>query len=346
VSVPASIPSPDEAFRTFTIPLGQWLHGIGVPESFGLTVHAYALCILIGIVVAVMLTSRRLTRRGAEPGVVLDIALWTVPLGIVGARLFHVVTHPGDYFGSVEKVVSILYVWEGGLAIFGALVFGALGVLIGCRLTGIRFWSFADAMAPGLIIAQAFGRLGNWFNHELFGWPTDLPWGLQIESSNPAFPVGLPEGTLFQPTFLYEIIWNTAGFLVILLAAKRLQWGRQLGLYLLWYGAGRVVWETIRVDPSLVFLGIRTNVWAALAAVVLGIVIIVVQSRRHPGIEPSVYVPGREWSAPRSAVDSGETYSDTDDGDDDAPATPERPTATSGARARSKVAPESSPAGP
>ncbi|MDM4764052.1 prolipoprotein diacylglyceryl transferase [Galbitalea sp. SE-J8] len=332
------------------MPLGSWLHFLGVPESYGLTIHAYALCILVGIVLAVVVTSRRLTKRGAEPGVVLDIALWTVPLGIIGARLFHVVTHPGDYFGTTEKLVSILYIWEGGLAIFGALIGGAIGVLIGCRITGIRFWAFADAMAPGLILAQAFGRLGNWFNHELFGWPTSAPWGLQIESSNPAFPVGLPADTLFQPTFLYEIIWNTLGFLVILFFARRLQWGKQLAVYLIWYGAGRMVWETIRVDPSLYFLGIRTNVWAALVAVVLGIVILVVQSRRHPGAEPSVYRPGREWAGPTgSAVDSAETYSDTDDDGDDATATPENPTATSGADKRGAESTEvtaSTPAGP
>ncbi|MFT4123942.1 MAG: prolipoprotein diacylglyceryl transferase [Microbacteriaceae bacterium] len=334
-----SIPSPPDSLQVLTVPLGRWLQFIGVPESFALNIHTYALCILLGIVVAVVITSRRLSRRGGEPGIVLDVALWAVPLGIVGARLFHVVTHPGDYFGSTAKLVSILYIWEGGLAIFGALIGGAIGVAIGCRLAGLRFWSFADAMAPGLILAQAFGRLGNWFNHELFGWPTSWPWGLEIESSNSAYPVGLPEGTLFQPTFLYEIVWNLAGFLVILFLAKRLQWGKQLGLYLVWYGAGRMVWETIRVDPSLLFLGIRTNVWMALLAVLLGITVIVVQSRRHPGLEPGVYRPGREWAGPDAAVDSAETYSDTDDGGESAAAT----SSSTGSSTRVAV---SSPSGP
>ena len=309
----SSIPSPDPAFSVFTIPFGQWLSGIGVPETFALNIHAYALCILVGIIVAVWMTSRRLTSRGAEPGVTLDIVLWTVPIGIVGARLFHVVTHPDDYFAG-QELWHIFAVWEGGLAIFGGLIFGAVGAFIGCRITGIRFFTFADAVAPAILLAQAFGRFGNWFNHELFGLPTDLPWGLEIEQSNPAYPLGLPEGTLFQPTFLYEIIWNLLGVAVILVLEKRfrLQWGKVLGLYLMWYGAGRIVWESIRIDPSEIFFGIRTNVWAAIFAVVLGAVIILAQRAGHTGTEASAYRPGREWS-PNAAVDSEETYSDTDD---------------------------------
>ena len=309
----SSIPSPDPEFSVFTIPFGKWLSGIGVPETFALNIHAYALCILVGIVVAVWMTSRRLTARGAEPGVTLDIVLWTVPIGIVGARLFHVVTHPDDYFAG-QELWHIFAVWEGGLAIFGGLIFGAVGAFIGCRITGIRFFTFADAVAPAILLAQAFGRFGNWFNHELFGLPTDLPWGLEIEQSNPAYPLGLPEGTLFQPTFLYEIIWNLLGVAVILLLEKRfrLQWGKVLGLYLMWYGAGRIVWESIRIDPSEIFFGIRTNVWAAIIAVVLGAVIILAQRAGHTGTEASAYRPGREWS-PNAAVDSEETYSDSDD---------------------------------
>jgi prolipoprotein diacylglyceryltransferase len=187
-----------------------------------------------------------------------------------------------------------------------------------------------------LLLAQAFGRLGNWFNHELFGIPTDLPWGLQIESTNPAFPAGLPDGTLFQPTFLYEIVWNLLGIAVILLierkfslrkadilgvsvsiptpGAYRMQWGKVLGLYLIWYGIGRSYLESIRVDPSEIFLGIRTIIWAAFGAFVVGIAISGIQTRRHPGIEPSVYVPGREWS-PDAALHSEDTFSDSDDND-------------------------------
>ncbi|WP_350349988.1 prolipoprotein diacylglyceryl transferase [Agromyces sp. G08B096] len=282
-----------------------------------LNIHMYALCILLGIILAVAITSRRLTKRGAEPGVVLDIALWAVPLGIIGARLYHVLTHPNDYFAGQEwwKVFAI---WEGGNAIFGSLIGGAVGVWIGCRMTGLRFWSFADALAPGLLVAQAVGRIGNWFNHELYGLPTDLPWGLEIESTNPAWPQGLAEGTLFHPTFLYELIWNLAGAALIIALERKLnlRWGRAFAVYLIWYGTGRAFFESIRVDPSEMFLGIRSNVWAAWLAVVLGIVILFVQRRRHPGIEPSVYVPGREWAGPDTEVDSDDTESDSDSLDD------------------------------
>ncbi len=304
-----SIPSPDESLSQFN--LGQWLRDAGLSWfAFNPIIHAYALFILVGIVAAVLLTNYRLNKRGAEDWVVIDIALWAVPFGIIGGRFYHVFTHPDDYFGEGKNLLAIFYVWEGGLAIFGALILGAVGAYIGARRAGIRFTAFADALAPGLLLAQAFGRLGNYFNQELFGLPTDLPWGLEIDSSNPAFPTGLPEGTLFHPTFLYEILWNLAGVIVLLAAdrAFRLQWGKLLGLYLIWYGAGRSFFESIRIDPSELFLGIRTNVWGAWAAVVLGLVIILVQRRRHPGLEPSVFVAGRE----PVALDSDGTYSDSD----------------------------------
>ena len=159
VSVPLSIPSPEWSY----FDLGPF------------RIHAYAICILIGIFVATAMTSRRLTNRGGEPGVVLDIILWAVPLGIVGARVFHVLTHPNDYFYAGANPWEVFAVWNGGIAIFGALLGGAIGAFIGCRLAGIRFWSFADALAPGMLVAQAFGRIGNWFNQELFGLPTTLP---------------------------------------------------------------------------------------------------------------------------------------------------------------------------
>jgi len=329
VFAPLSIPSPDYAWQVFN--LGQWLRDIGLDWfAFDLNIHAYAICILVGIVAAGILTNHRLKQRGAEPGVVLDIVIWAIPLGIVGARVFHVLTHPNDYFNG-QELWHVFAVWEGGIAIFGSLIGGAIGAWIGCRVSGVRFWTFADAVAPALLLAQAFGRLGNWFNHELFGLPTNLPWGLEIESSNAAFPPGLPEGTLFHPTFLYEIIWNLVGFALILLIERklRLQWGKVLGLYLIWYGLGRTVFESIRIDPSEIFLGLRVNVWAAIAAIVLGIVIIAVQSRRHPGLEPSAYVAGREWVAPGTGVESDDTYSDFDEPGNDAASTPEA-LATSG----------------
>jgi prolipoprotein diacylglyceryl transferase len=312
-----SIPSPDfDPWQGFAIPIGQLLPFLG-PDT-ALNVRTYALCILAGIVVATILANRRLTQRGGESGVLLDILIWAVPFGIIGARIFHVVTHPADYFGDGKNILEVFAVWNGGIAIFGALIGGAVGAWIGCKISGVRFWTFADVVAPGILLAQAFGRFGNWFNHELFGLPTDAPWGLEIDSSNPAFPPGLPEGTLFHPTFLYEVIWNLIGVAVILYLERRfrLQWGKTFAVYLIWYGMGRSVFESIRIDPSEIFFGIRTNVWAAFAAIVVGLVIVYIQSRRHTGSEPSPYLPGREWAPENPVVDSNQTYSESEESGD------------------------------
>jgi hypothetical protein len=201
----------------------------------------------------------------------------------------------------------VFYIWEGGNAIFGGLIGGALGVWLGSRQTGVRFFSFADALIPGLLVAQAAGRLGNYFNQELFGLPTTLPWGLVIDLPNSAVPSGLPADTLFHPTFLYEMIWNLAGVVILLLIERRrdMRWGKALAFYLVWYGLGRAWLEAIRLDPSETFLGIRTNIWASFAAILLGVILYVVQSRRHPGREESIYLPGREPREPD--VDSEES---------------------------------------
>jgi len=339
-----SIPSPPISWEGFTIPLGQWLHFIGVPTSYGLNIRTYALCLLAGMIVATWLTSRRLVQRGAEPGSGLDIAILAIAFGIVGARIYHVLTHFNDYFGPGHPAgywVHAFYIWEGGIAIFGSILGGIVGILIGCAWTGVRFWSFADALVPGLLLAQAIGRLGNYFNHELYGQPTTLPWGLKIEASNAAYPIGLPAGTLFHPTFLYEIIWNLLGVVVLLAVERkfRLRWGTLAGVYFIVYGIGRIWFESIRIDPSVVFLGLRTNVWGAIFAAIAGLIILLVQSRRHPGMESTVYRPGRGWSTKASTVDSDETYSDNDDSGDDAERSPGSAatsgtvTATSGARA-------------
>lgn len=289
-----SIPSPEMQF----LQLGPF------------RIYFYAICILVGVVLAAIWTGRRFGRRGGEPGAILDFTVWTLVLGIVGARLYHVLTHWGDYIGPGRNPLEIFAFWNGGIAIFGALIGGWIGALVASRITGIRFWSFADALVPGLLLAQAIGRLGNWFNHELFGGPTTLPWGLEIASTNPAFPIGLPDGTLFHPTFLYEALWNVLGIVVLLAIERKLRprWGQFFGLYLIWYGIGRFWVESLRVDPSLLFLGLRTNVWAALLAVVLGIAIYVVQGRRHPGVEQSIYLPGR--TNPANSL-----FEDTDDPD-------------------------------
>lgn len=299
----ASIPSPAVSY----IDLGP------------IRIHFYALCIIAGIIAAVLLTNHRLTRRGAEPWVVIDISILAVPLAIIGARFYHVFTHPNDYFGEGHNTWnpfmpgSIWAIWEGGIAIYGALIGGAIGAWLGCRWTGIRFWTFADALAPGLLLAQAMGRFGNWFNHELFGLPTDLPWGLEIDSSNPAFPPGLPEGTLFHPTFLYEVLWNGLGVIVLLWLSRKataLHWGKLFAIYLIWYSSGRILWESIRIDPSEIYFGLRSNVWAAILGVIVGLVILAVQTRRHPGLEPSPYQTGRERKDLDAVVDSQDNPSD------------------------------------
>lgn len=259
-----------------------------------LTIHIYALCILSGIVLATLITDHRLVRRGAERWVTLDIILWAIPIGIIAARFYHVFTHPADYFYAGANLWKVFAIWEGGNAIFGALIGGAVGAWIGCRMTGIRFWSFADALAPAMLVAQATGRLGNYFNQELFGDPTTLPWGLEIDYPNAAWPMGVEAGTLFHPTFLYELVWNLMGVVVIITLEKilYLRWGKAFGVYLIWYGIGRSFLEAMRLDPSEVIFGIRTNIWAAWIAIAVGIVIIIVQSRRHPGREQSVYRVG------------------------------------------------------
>ncbi|WP_043669860.1 prolipoprotein diacylglyceryl transferase [Clavibacter michiganensis] len=322
-----SIPSPDPSDTRFDVT--AWLQGFGIDLPLTFVIHAYAVCILIGILIAAYLTNRRLVARGVESGTVIDFTLCALVLGIVGARAFHVLTHPGDYFYEGANLWRVLYVWEGGIAIFGALIGGAVGVWLGSKWTGVRFWTFADALAPGLLLAQAAGRMGNYFNQELFGTPTTLPWGLEVDPTNAAFPAGLPAGTLFHPTFLYEIVWNVAGAVLIMLLGRavRLQWGRGLAVYLMWYGLGRMVFESIRIDPSEIILGIRTNVWAAFLAVAIGLVLFLVQTRRHVGSEPGPYLPERtpdEVAARRRAagkdggergVDSVYTDSDFTDGD-------------------------------
>lgn len=275
-----------------------------------LRIYFYALCILAGILVATLVTNTRLTRRGAEPWVVIDFVVWTVALGIIGARVYHVATHPGDYFYEGANLLRVFAISEGGIAIFGALLGGAVGALIAARITGVRFWSFADALVPGLLLAQAFGRLGNWFNQELFGTPTTLPWGLEISPSNPSFPIGLPADTLFHPTFLYEIVWNVAGVILLLIVERsvRPRWGTFFGMYLIWYGIGRSWIESMRIDPSELFFGLRTNVLAALIAILIGLLIIVIQRHEHPGLETSVYRKGRSAPSQKTNQQEDDVY--------------------------------------
>ena len=291
-----SIPSPPPEWASFS--LGP------------LTIHVYALCILAGIAAATIITDRRLRNRGVAPWTVIHVAIWAVPFGIVGARIYHVFTHVGDYFYPGADLWDIVAIWDGGNALYGSLIGGSVGAYIGCRRTGLRLLTFADALAPGLLVAQAIGRVGNYFNQELFGLPTTLPWGLEILPTAAMFPDGLPAGTLFHPLFLYEILWNLAGVGVILLIERlaKLGWGRTLAIYLIWYGLGRSWLEAIRIDPtSDAPLGIPANIWASFAVILLGTAILVVQGARHPTPEPSPY---RDDAPPLDRLD-GERADDT-----------------------------------
>ena len=264
---PYAIPSPDISF----IEIGPF------------RIYLYALFILAGIAAAVSVAGARLRRRGAPREAALDIAIWAVPIGILGGRAYHVLTHPGDYFYEGAELLRTLYVWEGGLAIFGSVMAGAVGAWIGARRTGVSFVDFADAVAPGMLLAQAIGRLGNYFNQELFGTPTTLPWGLQIDPGQPAFPDGLPAETLFHPLFLYELLWNLLGFALLLLLERRIRFRRgwALGAYFIWYGAGRAWFESFRLDPTeLLVLGLKANILTALAVALVGVAIVLYSARK------------------------------------------------------------------
>ncbi|PJI85467.1 prolipoprotein diacylglyceryl transferase [Luteimicrobium subarcticum] len=280
----ASIPSPSQ---------GVW-HAGGIP------LRAYAFAILAGIVVAIVVTRRRWVARGGHADDVLDIALWAVPFGIVGGRLYHVITTPEPYWGKGGNPAKALYIWDGGLGIWGAIALGAVGAYIGCRRLKVSYPAFADALAPGLLFAQAIGRLGNYFNQELFGSPTDLPWALRIDSAHlPIDPsTGLPfaEGTTFHPTFLYELLWNVAGaFLLIWLDRRfRLGHGQVFWLYVLIYTTGRVWIEALRIDTAEHILGLRLNIWTSILVWVGALIAFIVVRRRHPGREETVQLAATE----------------------------------------------------
>ncbi|MEV4456764.1 prolipoprotein diacylglyceryl transferase [Microbispora sp. NPDC049633] len=245
----ASIPSPSQ---------GVWNLG-------PIPIRAYALCIVLGVIVAVWIGERRWRARGGAPGTITDLAVWAVPFGLVGGRLYHVITDWQIYFGSdaPKRPIDALFIWEGGLGIWGAIALGALGVYIACRRRGISFTAVADTLAPGVAVAQAIGRWGNYFNQELFGGPTDLPWGLEIE---PGRPGTVPGATTYHPAFLYESLWDLALAVVLILAARRLtlRHGRVFALYVAGYTLGRFWIEGLRVDPAHQILGLRLNQWTSI----------------------------------------------------------------------------------
>jgi prolipoprotein diacylglyceryl transferase len=300
-----SIPSPSE---------GVWHLG-------PLPLRGYALCIILGIVAAIWIGERRWVARGGRAGEVQDLAVWAVPFGLVGGRAYHVATDWEKYFGDGHNPVTALYVWRGGLGVWGAVALGAVGIVVGARLKGIRLWPMLDALAPGVLVAQAIGRWGNWFNQELYGGPTDLPWGLEIDPGNwPADQV-YPAGTTFHPTFLYECLWNLGAFALVIWADRRfrLGHGRVLALYVMAYTAGRAWIEDLRVDEVQLddVGGLRFNVWTSIVLFAVAAAYFVWSSRRHPGREEEVYVPGREPDPVAPAGTDGAAGTEETDGTDD-----------------------------
>jgi len=271
MSVLAAIPSPTQ----------------GVWELGPLPIRAYALCIVAGIVAAILITEKRWVARGGAPGDVLDIAVWAVPFGIIGGRLYHVISSPRPYFGEGGDPLRAFAIWEGCLGIWGAIALGGVGAWIACRRRGIPLPAFADALAPGLLVAQAIGRLGNWFNNELFGRATDLPWALRIYEWDGGRAVldaaGNPVvlGT-FHPTFLYELLWNLAAAAFVIWADKRfvLGHGRAFALYVASYCLGRLWIELLRTDPAETFFGVRLNVFTSIVVGLLAVAYLVWQRGR------------------------------------------------------------------
>ena len=264
----ASIPSPSSS----TVELGP------------ISIHFYGLTLLVAIAAAVAITGYRWTRRGGDWDLIFRVAVWGVAFGIVGARLYHVLTSwnelPDEWWGPFA-------IWRGGLGIWGGIALGfAAGAIVAHR-SGANVARLADAAAPALLVAQAIGRIGNWWNQELFGKPTDLPWALEIDCAK-ADCGEYFTATTFHPTFLYEGLWCLGAALVLLLVERRfdLRPGNLFALYVFLYSIGRVWIELLRIDPSHELAGVRLNVYVAAVAIVLSAAFFVWRERsrrREPG---------------------------------------------------------------
>lgn len=266
----------------------------GVWEIGPFPLRAYALGIIVGALLAIWIGERRFQARGGREGAISDIAIWAIPAGIVGARVYHVATDPELYFGEGRRAIEALYIWNGGLGIWGAIAGGALGAYVACRRHGISFLAVADALAPGLLVAQAVGRLGNWFNSELFGRPTDLPWGLEIAPDRR--PDGYEQFATFHPTFLYEMVWNLAAAALIVVVDRRvrLTGGRAFALYVMLYTAGRFWIEQLRIDTANEILGVRLNVFTSVIVFLLALAYYLWSRRRDRADRSEVPVDGEQ----------------------------------------------------
>ena len=268
-------------------------------EIGSLDLRAYGLMIALGVLAAAWLFARRFTQLGYSPELASSITVWAVIAGLIGSRAYHVITdwrrfQDNDNWGEAWQI------WEGGLGIPGGVIAGAAVVAVLARRRGVPFSQIADAAAPALPLAQAIGRWGNWFNQELYGRPTDLPWAVEIDPGHRRFQY-LDDET-FHPTFLYECIWNLALVGVLLWAAKRFTFkpGRLFGLYVLGYSLGRLWIETIRVDFASELAGVRVNIWLMLV-LIAGSVLYLLWGRGDAG-EPAPEEAAPEESAPDEPV--------------------------------------------
>ena len=256
-----------------------------------LTFHFYAICIIVGIAIAIWLGDKRL--RAHDPhltSVVADVAIFAVPSGIIGGRIYHVISSPSDFFGSSGTFLDIFAIWKGGLGIWGAISLGALGAYVGYRRVGQKrpditlphFLVFLDALAPGILFAQAIGRFGNWFNVELFGRPLDAWWALEVPAAKR--PSALRAFETFHPTFLYEAIWcSLLAFALILLSKKFLQ-GQVFAIYIAAYCLGRFFIESIRIDSANLFFGLRQNEWVSITVGVLALACFLRIRQKHKSL--------------------------------------------------------------
>lgn len=273
--VPLYIPSP---------PVGVW-------HLFGLPIRAYALCIMAGIVIGMMIGMRRWKARGGTADTMETAVFVAVPLGIIGARIYHVITDYQLYFGPGRDPIRALYIWEGGLGVWGAIPLGALGAWLVCRRRGASFAAMADAMAPGVLVAQGIGRLGNWFNQELFGRPTTVPWALEIDAAHR--PAGYEQFATFHPTFLYELVWTFAMAGLLIWADRRFRLGRGkvVALYVVLYTLGRFWIERLRIDKVNEIGGFRLNEYTSVIVFVAGLVWFLWLVKYRPGREDVVEPP-------------------------------------------------------
>jgi prolipoprotein diacylglyceryl transferase len=284
----ASIPSPSS----------------GELEIGGLTLHAYGFTLLLGILAATALCGALWTRRGGEWDLVFRVAMWGVAGGIVGARLYHVATSWSEV--SDPKWRGVFEIWEGGLGIWGGIAGGVLVGAIVIRRAGESVFDFMDAAAPALLLAQAIGRWGNWFNQELFGVPTNRPWGLEIDRINR--PDQYLESDTFHPVFLYESLWSLLGVLVLVAiwARGRVKPPGLFCLYVAWYTFGRFFLELIRTDEAHEFLGLRLNGYVSLMLFALAIAGFAWSQRREAGPRErrprQAPAPARKMAVPKGRV--------------------------------------------